>query len=63
MGVANNEDFYKEEQTQLLLEKLRKLSHYDLERLKECFLWEYKWHPENKEDIAEIIGCINGLLL
>ncbi len=51
------------ERNELLKQHLSKFNKYDLERLRECFLQEYSYHPENKDDIDNIIAHINTLLL
>ena len=49
-------------QTRLLIEHLKKLNIYDLERLKDCFEYEYEIHPEKKDDIDTILEHITKLL-
>lgn len=41
-----------------LLLKLRELNIYDLERLRDCFLYEKKIEPENAEAIDDILNNI-----
>ena len=41
-----------------LLSHLVDLNEYDLERLRECFVYELKIHPENEKDIKDIIAHI-----
>ncbi len=46
----------------LLLTYLNKMSTWDLERLKSCFKVEYKYHPENKANIDDVISHIDCVL-
>ena len=61
MGQADNIVWHSE-QNELLKARLSEMNKYDLERLKQCFEYEYQWHPENKEDIDNILAHINMLL-
>lgn len=50
------------ERNELLKERLSQMNKYDLERLRHCFECDYKYHPENKADIDNIIAHIDMLL-
>ena len=43
---------------QPLIEKLSTLNIYELERLRECFKYDLRIHPENETDIKDIIEHI-----
>lgn len=45
-----------------LIEHLKKQNVYDLERLRECFNYELKIEPENKDAIEEILESIEQIL-
>lgn len=53
--MAGTEDIRKDES---LKNHLSAFNIYDLERLKECFEYEYSIEPENRDAINEILDCI-----
>lgn len=48
----------KEETVELLIERLESLNIYELERLRDCFVFELTIEPENAENIEDIIRHI-----
>ena len=45
----------------VILEKhLTQFNIYDLERLEQCFMHEYRFHPENKDAIDDILMYIRA---
>ena len=46
------------EPKELLIQKLEEMNIYDLERLRDCFNYEYKAEPENREYIQDILNHI-----
>ena len=53
--MADTEDIRKDES---LKNHLSTFNIYDLERLKECFEYEYSIEPENRDAISEILKSI-----
>ena len=46
-----------------LIRHLKDQDNYSLIRLRECFLYERKIHPENKDNIQEILDVIEELIV
>ena len=47
----------------MLIRHLKDQDNYSLIRLRECFLYERKIRPENKDNIQEILDVIEELIV
>ncbi len=58
----NKKDNHQSERDELLIKHLEKLNVYDLERLKTCFEYEYRYNIDNRDSTENILIHIDELI-